>query len=86
VKWSAFLTGLRDMVTISIGSYILVLQALTAKDHPESVNFWLLAVGAGLLTAPGAIGVWMVRRGSGEIPPTPEPPSRHRPSASQRRH
>jgi hypothetical protein len=79
------MTALRDVATLVAGTYAIISQVQVAKDHPESVNFWLLAVGAGLLTAPGAIGLWMVRRGSGDPPDTPEPPSRPRSRASSRR-
>lgn len=79
------MTGLRDVVTMVVGAVAIISQVQIAKDHPESVNFWLLAVGTGLLTAPGAIGIWMIRRGSGETPDTPEPPSQRRQRAPSRR-
>ena len=85
MKWSAFLTGLRDVVTMALGVYLLVSQARIAADHPESVNFWLIAAGLVLLNVPGVIGVFALRRGNGEPEDTPEPPSRPRPRASSRR-
>ena len=85
MKWSAFLTGLRDLVTMALGAYTIFNQVQIAKDHPESVNFFLLAAGVGLLTGPGAIGVFQLRRGNGETPGTPEPPSRPRSRPSSRR-
>jgi len=75
VKWSAFLTGLRDVVTMALGSYTIVSQVQIARDHPASVNFFLIAAGVGLLGAPGVIGVFQVRRGNELTPATPEPSS-----------
>lgn len=87
MKWSAFLTGLRDVVTMALGSYTIINQVQIAKEHPNSVNFFLIAAGVGLLGAPGVIGVFQVRRGSEATPPTPEqsssPPAPPQPEPSQ---
>lgn len=72
MKWSAFLTGLRDVVTMALGSYTIISQVQIARDHPASVNFFLIAAGVGLLGAPGVIGVFQVRRGNEATPSTPE--------------
>jgi hypothetical protein len=67
---------------------MLISQVQTAKDHPDSVNFYLVGFGALLLAAPGLIGAWMLRRGSDEtqgIPSPPSAPSQQRPSSSHRR-
>lgn len=60
---------------MALGSYTIVNQVQIAKEHPGSVNFFLIAAGVGLLGAPGVIGVFQVRRGNEAIPDTPELPS-----------
>jgi hypothetical protein len=85
VKWSAFQTVLRDLGSLGVGSYMLVSQVNLAKDHPESVNFFLIAAGLVLFGVPGIVGVFQLRRGNNEPPDTPPPPSLPRSRASSRR-
>jgi hypothetical protein len=65
-----------------MGAYVLYQQV---NSPPERVNFWLVLAGVGLLSAPGAIGLFNLFRGNGETPPTRESGSQHRRSSSSRR-
>jgi hypothetical protein len=60
---------------MGLGSYTIVNQVQIARDHPNSVNFYLVTAGVALLSTPGVIGAVQVRRGNSETPATQEPPS-----------
>lgn len=81
VKWSAFRTGLRDVVGTAMGAWMLYTQT---QAPPERVNFFLIGFGALLLAAPGLIGAFVLSRGSDETPDTPLPPSHSRQQPSSR--
>jgi len=82
VKWSAIRTGLRDVLGTVMGAYTLYTQT---QAPPERVNLWLILAGVGLLSAPGAIGLFSLFRGNGATPDTPLPPSRSPSRSSSRR-
>lgn len=60
---------------MALGSYTIFNQVQIAKEHPGSVNFYLITAGVALLSAPGVIGAVHVRRGNDATLPTPEPSS-----------
>jgi hypothetical protein len=82
VRWSAFQTGLRDVVQVTTGAYMLYTQT---QAPPERVNFFIIGFGALLLAAPGLIGAFVLSRGNDETRDTPSPPSHSRRQPSSRR-
>jgi hypothetical protein len=75
VKWQAISTVLRDILSMALGTFIVVSEELSGRVHPE-----LLTLAAGFLAGPTAIALWHTARKGGrrERRPTAGSSSRRR--------